>query len=255
MALDSERQELWVTLSRNNTLGVIDLKTNQLSQVPVGMAPYSVALGPANKAYVTNWAGRKPKAGEVTAKSSGSDVLVDPKTGVASSGTVSVVDTRARAELQQIEVGLHPSGMAFNSDRSRLFVTNANSDTVSVIDTSSDRVVEVISVVAERSRPFGSAPNALAVSPDNSTLYVANGTDNAICVVALGRLVGLAERAPNGESRRRIHSHRLVPWSGAARQTARFSHRRQHEGHRKPQSTERPEGLQFSRPHGLDFFH
>jgi YVTN family beta-propeller protein len=200
MALDSERQELWVTLSRNNTLGVIDLKTNQLTQVPVGMAPYSVALGPANKAYVTNWAGRKPKAGEVTAKSSGSDVLVDPKTGVASSGTVSVVDTRARAELQQIEVGLHPSGMAFNFDRSRLFVANANSDTVSVIDTSSDRVVEVISVVAERSRPFGSAPNALAVSPDNLTLYVVNGTDNAICVVALGGS-SVSQSAPRTASR------------------------------------------------------
>jgi YVTN family beta-propeller protein len=200
MALDPERQELWVTLSRNNTVAVIDLKTNQLSQIPVGMAPYGVALGPANKAYVTNWAGRKPKAGEVTAKSSGSDVLVDPKTGVASSGTVSVVDTRARAELQQIEVGLHPSGMAFNSDRSRLFVTNANSDTVSVIDTSSDRVVEVISVVAERSRPFGSAPNALAVSPDDSTLFVANGTDNALCVVALGGS-SVSQSAPRTASR------------------------------------------------------
>ena len=186
MALDPERPELWVTLSRNNTLGLIDLKTRQLSQIPVGMAPYGVVLVPPDKAYVTNWAGRKPKAGETTAQSSGSDVLVDARTGVASSGTVSVVDTRTRTELRQIEVGLHPSGMALNSDGSRLFVTNANSDTVSVIDTRLDQVVEVISVVPDRSRPFGSAPNALAISPDDTTLYVANGTDNAICVVALG---------------------------------------------------------------------
>ncbi len=186
MALDSEREELWVTLSRNNTLGLLNLKSGRLTQIPVGAAPYTVVLGPDDKAYVSNWAGRKPAPGEPSANSSGTQILVNPQTGVASSGTVSVVDTRAHKEIRQVEVGLHPSGMAFNSDRSRLFVANANSDTVSVIDTSTDRVIETISVVAERSRPFGSGPNALAVSSDDTTLWVANGTDNAICVVSLG---------------------------------------------------------------------
>ena len=186
MAADPERQELWVTLSRNNTVGVVDLKSGDLTQIPVGMAPYTVLLGRDHKAYVSNWAGRKPGPGDPAANSSGSRVLVNPETGIASSGTVSVVDTLTRTETTQIEVGLHPSGMAFNSDRSRLFVANANSDTVSVIDTSTDKVAETISVKAEGPLPFGSAPNALAVSSDDSTLWVANGTDNAICVVSLG---------------------------------------------------------------------
>ena len=186
MALDPERGEIWVTLSRNNAVGVVDLTSGNLILIPVGMAPYTVLLGNDHKAYVSNWAGRKPVPGEPTADSSGSRVLVNPETGIASSGTVSVVDTVARKETAQIEVGLHPSGMAFNSNRSRLFVANANSDTVSVIDTAADRVVETISVKAERPLPFGSAPNALAVSSDDSTLWVANGTENAICVVSLG---------------------------------------------------------------------
>ena len=186
MALDPERREIWVTLSRNNAVGVVDLTSGNLVLIPVGMAPYTVLLGNDHKAYVSNWAGRKPVPGEPTANSSGSRVLVNPETGIASSGTVSVVDTVARKETAQIEVGLHPSGMAFNSNRSRLFVANANSDTVSVIDTAADRVVETIYVKAERPLPFGSAPNALAVSSDDSTLWVANGTENAICVVSLG---------------------------------------------------------------------
>jgi YVTN family beta-propeller protein len=186
MALNPERQELWVTLSRNNAVGIVDLSSGSLTLIPVGMAPYTVLLGQDHKAYVSNWAGRQPAPGEPAANSSGSRVLVNPDTGIASSGTVSVVDTLARKETTQIEVGLHPSGMAFNSDRSRLFVANANSDTVSVIDTATDKVVETISVKAERPLPFGSAPNALAVSSDDSTLWVANGTDNAICVVSLG---------------------------------------------------------------------
>jgi YVTN family beta-propeller protein len=187
MALDGERGELWVTLSRNNTVGVVDPRSGALSQIPVGRAPYTVVLGPRRRAYVSNWAGRTPRAGEATARSSGSPVVVDPKTGVASSGTVSVVDMERRAEIRQIDVGLHPSAMALARAGSRLYVANANSDTVSVIDTASDVVVETISVVSERSRPFGSAPNALALSPDGTKLWIANGTDNAVCVVALGQ--------------------------------------------------------------------
>jgi YVTN family beta-propeller protein len=188
MALSAAGDRLFVTLSRNNTLGIIELRERRLEQIPVGMAPYSVVLGPDNKAYVTNWAGRRPREGETVANSSGSKVLVDPGTGVASSGTVSVVDLTARTEIRQIEVGLHPSGMALCADRSRLYVANANSDSVSVIDTAADRVLETISVLPEDSRPFGSAPNALTLGEDESTLFVANGTDNAVCVIMLERL-------------------------------------------------------------------
>jgi len=187
MALDAQHQLLWVALSRNNTLGVVDLASLRLDQIPVGLAPFGVVFGPGNKAYVSNWAGRRPKEGEATANSSGTKVLVDPATGVASSGTISVVDTISRKEIGQIPVGLHPSGMVVNDARSRLFVANANSDNVSVIDTATDRVVEVISVLPEQSRLFGSAPNALALSADEKILMAANGTDNAICFVALGR--------------------------------------------------------------------
>ncbi|HYK88676.1 MAG TPA: alkaline phosphatase family protein [Acidobacteriota bacterium] len=190
LALEGERHLLWVTLSRNNSLGCVDLSTGKLiSQVPVGMAPYTVVLASNRKAYVSNWAGRKPRAEEPAAMSSGTRVLVNPENGVAASGSISVVDLESGTELRQIEVGLHPSGMALSSDLSRLFVANANSDTVSVIDTAADRVVETISVVPP-SRPSGSSPNALAVSADDGTLYVANGTDNAVCVVSLGARAG-----------------------------------------------------------------
>ncbi len=186
MALEGAKQLLWVTLSRNNTLGCVDVVTGKLiRQIPVGMAPYTVVLGSSRKAYVSNWGGRRPGPDEPSAMSSGSRILVNAENGVAASGTVSVVDLESGTEQRQIEVGLHPSGMALNSDASRLFVANANSDTVSVIDTASDQVVETISVTPP-SRPFGSSPNALAIGADDAILYVANGTDNALCVVSLG---------------------------------------------------------------------
>ena len=216
---------------------------------------FTVLPGPGDKLYVSNWAGRRPKPGEPVANSSGSPVLVNPQNGVAASGTVSVVDRAARAELRTIEVGLHPSGMTFNSDKSRLFVANANSDTVSVIDTESDQVVETISVIPERGRPFGSAPNALTLSKDDGTLYVANGTDNAVCVVRLGTLsFPRSARGPRQHDSG-FHPHGLVSGSGDTRQRAQLSDRRQHQGNGQPESAHRPERVQFARSLRLAVFY
>ncbi len=186
LALNDQENIIYVTLSRNNTLAAVTLADAKVQEIPVGIAPYEVVLASDSKAYVSNWGGRRPREGESTYNTSGSQVLVDPGTGVASNGSVSVVDLAAGAEVKVIEVGLHPSGMVLSPDRTRLFVACANSDIVSVINTDTDEVVEEISVHLEKELPFGSAPNALAISRDGKSLYVANGTDNAVCVIRLG---------------------------------------------------------------------
>jgi len=77
------------------------------------------------------------------------------------------------------------------SPRARfLYVANANSDTVSVIDTQTDEVVETIDCRPEARLPFGSGANALALSPDGAVLYVANGNQQ------LHRRRGASERSP-----------------------------------------------------------
>jgi YVTN family beta-propeller protein len=186
LALNDQQNKIYVTLSRNNTLAVVDLAEEGVKQIPVGIAPYEVILATDSKAYVSNWGGRRPHKGESTYNTSGSQVLVDPETGIASNGSVSVVDLEAGVEVKHIEVGLHPSGMVLSPDHTRLFVACANSDIVSVINTGTDQVVEEISVHLDKDLPFGSAPNALAVSRDGKFLYAANGTDNAICVIHVG---------------------------------------------------------------------
>jgi YVTN family beta-propeller protein len=71
-----------------------------------------------------------------------------------------------------------------------VYVASANSDTVSVISTAADAVVETIDCKPEAKLPFGSGSNAVAVSPDGRTLFVANGTGNCVAVVRLGSLAG-----------------------------------------------------------------
>ena len=113
-------------------------------------------------------------------------VVVDRRTGIPVSGTVSVIDTASNTVLKTIAVGLHPTGMALSPLGDRIYVTNANSDTVSVINTTTDKVVKTLHVGGvgpDREPLLGASPNAVTVSPNGRTLYVANASQNAIAVV------------------------------------------------------------------------
>ncbi len=186
VAIGGDGRRAYVCLSMSNTLGVVDLEKGALeAEVPVSVAPYNVTLSPDGAvAYVSNWGGRRPVKGDKTAKTAGTDAVVDHR-GVGASGTVSVVDLAARKVVSEIPVGLHPADMKLAADGRRLYVANANSDTVSVIDTGARTVVETIPVRPDPTLPFGSASNALALSADGQWLFVANGGNNAVAVVKL----------------------------------------------------------------------
>jgi YVTN family beta-propeller protein len=180
--------EVWVASSRGNSVQLLDLGTGQAEQrVGVGVAPYAVVCPRPDRVYVSNWGGDPPGKGEPQALSSGTPVRIDPRTGVANRGTVSVlgpVPGRWK-QIKTIRVGLNPSGMLADRTGRLLYVANANSDTVSVIDTTTDEVVQTIACRPEARLPFGSGSNALALSPDGKTLYVANATNNCVAVVRL----------------------------------------------------------------------
>ena len=195
---DGAETFVYVTLSRSNSLARINIADASIIEIPVGIAPYDVLLKSNTKAYVTNWGGRQPKDGESVYNTSGSNVLVDPVTGIANNGSVSVIDLNKNIQIKNIEVGLHPSGMVFNNDKSLLYVACANSDIIFVINTETDEVIDEISVRMTNELPFGSSPNALTISPDGKQLYVANGTDNAICVIETDQPYKVAGFIPTG---------------------------------------------------------
>ena len=198
VALNREGDKLYVTLSRNNSLAVIDLYDKSVNEIGVGIAPYGVVYATPSKVYVSNWGGRRPLKGESSYNTSGSKVLVDPLTGIANNGSVSVVDLNSRKEVKNIEVGLHPSGMVLSPDGKKLYVACANSDVIAVINTDSDEVIDNISVHRQKGILFGSSPNALAISPDGEYLYVASGTENAVCVIKTGTPSAILGYIPTG---------------------------------------------------------
>jgi len=184
MAISADGKSLLVALNMRNSLAEIDLATGKLTrEIAVGNAPYDVVIVGRN-AYVSNWAGRLPLPGTPTGPSGDSPpVRVDPVRNIANDGSVSVVDLDKGRATEQVVVGLHPSGMVATPDGRHVLVANAHSDTISVIETRANKVVETISTKPDEKFLFGSTPNALAISADGHTLYAANGTNNSVAVI------------------------------------------------------------------------
>jgi YVTN family beta-propeller protein len=179
IAVTPDGRFLYVTLSINNTVAVVDVEKEQVvGEIPVGNAPYTVVRD-GNFAYVTNQGGREANRGEYTTGSADTALVADPETGRPTTGTVSVIDLGSRKVVSTIPVGLQPTGMLLHEKT--LFVANSNSDTVSVVDTSLRKVIKTISVQPFPSAPFGSSPNALVMLADGR-LVVSLGANNALAV-------------------------------------------------------------------------
>lgn len=189
LAVSADGRRIYVCGNLSNQLFELDSETGRvLRTFPVGVAPYEVVLV-GHKAYVSNWGGRRPAPGDLTGPAGrGTEVRVDPVRFIANEGSVTVLDlapgaaeSRPRTEVL---AGMHACALAVSPNGRYVVVANANSDNLSVIDTRTDQVVETIWVKARPSDLFGASPNALAFAPDGGTLYVANGTQNAIAVVS-----------------------------------------------------------------------
>ncbi|HEX5410842.1 MAG TPA: bifunctional YncE family protein/alkaline phosphatase family protein [Terriglobia bacterium] len=180
-----------VAMTFEDSLAVVDLASGKvMGRVRTGIAPFGVRLNAAGTvAYVSNWGGRFPNAHDLTRTTGtrpGADRVVVDKRGIASTGTVSRVDLGTMKVTDAITTGLHPTALAWDEPRARLYVANSNSDSVTVIDTESNRVAQTFAIDPFKKKAEGVAPNALAVSADGKTLYVACGGINAVAVMRAG---------------------------------------------------------------------
>src|SRR5208283_2286810 len=88
----------------------------------------------------------------------------------AVSNTVSVISDNSNAVVANINVGSSPEGIAYDSGRNEIFVTNLGSETVSVISDKSNTVIKTL--------PMGQYPYAIAYDSSQGELFVtcSNGT-------------------------------------------------------------------------------
>ncbi len=100
---------------------------------------------------------------------------------------IAVVNADSLRLIRAIPVGDHPTEMAETKDGKRLFVANANNNTVSVIDIGAGKVIETISTALSPDALNGSTPNSLALSAGDKTLFVANADNNCLAVIDISK--------------------------------------------------------------------
>jgi YVTN family beta-propeller protein len=171
---------VYSAVNGQNKVVAIDSATGTIKQTwAVGTAPRGIAVV-GSKLYVSNEGGRPAKAGDTTMNSYGTDVPANPDTGASTTGTVSVINIAdSSAAVGTIDVGLHPT--AVYAKNGTVFVTNTNDNSVSVIDSSKDKVVQTISTQPWPEASVGYSPNAVTLTDDGHLLVTLGGA-NAVAV-------------------------------------------------------------------------
>ncbi|MFE5537954.1 beta-propeller fold lactonase family protein [Streptomyces sp. NPDC056519] len=138
------------------TVTVLDTRTGErVKDIPVGKQPTDVTMSPdGSTVYVVN-----------------SGTVFDP-------GGVSVIST-ATGEVTRTVTGLsNPSALALSPDGRLAYVTNQENATVSVIDTGTYGVADVVPLPEE-----GLYPTDVTVSPDGSKVFVAGNLNGRVVVL------------------------------------------------------------------------
>jgi YVTN family beta-propeller protein len=201
IAVSPDGRKLYVAGNLSNRLLELDAVTGKVLRTwDAGVAPFDVALC-KNKIYVSNWGGRRPGPDNLTGPAgNGMRVRVDARS-IASEGSVSVIaltgaggasvlashgsdgsSVASPHPIRELLTGLHACALASSPNGRWLVVANAGSDTLSVIDTHTDKVVETVCARQNPADLFGAQPNALAFDKKGKTLFVCNGTQNAVAV-------------------------------------------------------------------------
>jgi YVTN family beta-propeller protein len=196
VCVDKQEKRLYTPLNLSNELAVIDLKTRSVAKkIAVGDHPYTcVVSGDGNTVYVSNWGSRSVSEVDTVALSEArrievgdhpNDMILSPNgrrlyVANANSNSISVIDPAANRTVETISVALYPkspigsttNALAMTRDGKRLYAANADNNAVAVIRLAgAGRVQSVV----EGFIPVGWYPTALALDPEDRTLYVAGG--------------------------------------------------------------------------------
>ena len=162
MAYSPDGSTLYAAVNGQNTVVAIDPTAGVVKQTwDVAIAPRQLRFV-GKKLYVSDEGGRQANPGEPTIESYGTQVPADQRLGTSTTGVLSVIDPAdPAAPVGQVKVGLHPTAMYARDGV--LYVANTNDDTVSVVDTAKDEVVQTITTQPWQGSKVGYEPDAITV--------------------------------------------------------------------------------------------
>ncbi|MSU21852.1 MAG: phosphoesterase [Pedosphaera sp.] len=195
-AMGADKRHLYVSNWGSRSVSIIDTEKNQrVRDITVGLRPNDMTVAPDGRLFVAC-------SGDNTVhviQTKAIEKLGDSPSPARPlwEGTREVISTSLYPQSPE---GSTPDGVAVSPDGKTLFIANADNNNVMVVDISGElsegakRFNENISLV-NGFIPVGWYPTAVVVSPDNKTLFVANGK-------------GLAARAnvpPTTSDPRKLH--------------------------------------------------
>ncbi len=152
LALNPSKQQLFVVTKQSNRLYVFHTGNGALlHRAEMPGKCYDVQLDHRGKyAYVSVWG----------------------------KALVLQIDTGNFQETRRFRTGDHPCELILSADDRYLFVANANTNNVSVIDVRQGKTVETLNSALTADAPPGSTPNALALNTQDGVLLIANADNN-----------------------------------------------------------------------------
>ncbi len=156
LAIDKNRNRLLAVSQKSDSLYVVDLHGKKvIKKVAMPGKCYDIRINHAQTAaYVSIW---------------GKARVVE-------------IDLNGLKIVHTYKTGDHPNDMVISPDDSRLFVANANNNSVTVLDLNKKAVSETLQTALIPEAPFGSTPDALALAPDGKKLLAANADNNYLAV-------------------------------------------------------------------------
>lgn len=153
---DDAKGLLYVVTKDNNSLYIIDVKSKSIQSTHKLPAEGFTCLLNKSKdiLYISVWGARQ----------------------------ILPFDLTQNTFKNPIAVGDHPNEMVLTKNGKFLFVANANDNSVSVINTSLGKEIEVLNAALYPNSLEGSSTNGLALSADEEKLYVANADNNCLAV-------------------------------------------------------------------------
>ena len=155
IAVNKSNKRLYTVTKEDSSLYIIDLQTRKiLNKIKLAAEAYSCILSPdEKKLYISIWGSEEVQCYNIP-----------------------------NGALTAIKTGNHPNEILLNKKGSLLFVANANDNSVSVINTLTNKTIEVVSTTLYPTKLTGSTTNGMALAADEKTLYIANADNNCLAV-------------------------------------------------------------------------
>lgn len=198
---------LLVANQEDASASLIDLRSDSMSLIPVGIGPHEAAISPSGRTGVVTIYGQRPPGNQLA--------IIDITTGTVtrtislgeytrphgvvfipgdetrvvvtseSTGNVVIVNIESgtvEAAIPTVAQGSHMAAMT--ADGKRVFTSNVTSGSVSEIDLSGRKFVRAI--------PVAPKVEGIAVTPDGALVFAGSNTDGTVSIIdtRTGTIVG-----------------------------------------------------------------